>query len=102
MTAPQDLRSTATVATHRAERWIKQLSSHLGRKAEVSEEPDGGRLLLLAGGSCLLSGDAAGLRFTARAPDEAALERVQSVVGGHLERFAAQEGLRVEWRRAAT
>lgn len=103
MTSTQaDLRSTADVATDRSDRWVKQLSAHLGRKAEVRATDGGGQLLLLAGGSCHLSGDAATLRFAATAPDEATLERVQSVVGGHLERFAAKEGLAVVWRREQT
>lgn len=99
MTAPHPLRSTATVTTERSSRWIKQMNSHLGRKAEVREIPDGGRLLLLAGGSCAMTGDDTTLRLAAEAPDEAALERVQAVVGGHLERFAAAEGLAVQWQR---
>ena len=100
MTAsPQDLRSTAVVATGRSARWVKQLSEHLGRKAEVREAADGGRLLLLAGGSCLLSGDATTLRFAAQAPDEQVLSRIEHVVGGHFERFAAKEELTVHWRR---
>ena len=99
MTAPtEDLRSHAEVETDRAERWVKQLSSHLGRKAEV-RDADGGQLLLLAGGSCLLTGDDRVLRFAAAAPDAEALGRVEDVVGGHLERFAAKEGLTVRWQR---
>lgn len=92
------LRSTAVVATDRSERWIRQLGSHLGRKAEV-RPVDGGQLLLLAGGSCLLTGDDRTLRFAAAGPDEDALQRVQHVVGGHFERFAAGEGLTVAWYR---
>jgi uncharacterized protein len=96
-----ELRSTATVQTDRSERWIKQLASHLGRKAEVREEADGAQVLVLAGGSCRMSGDDAVLRFAATAPDEEALHRVEGVVGGHLERFASAEGLVVRWERGA-
>jgi uncharacterized protein len=96
-----ELRSRAEVGTDRSDRWIKQLASHLGRKAEVREEPDGARVLLLAGGSCRLRGDERALHLAATAPDEQALARVEQVVGGHLERFAAAEGLAVRWEREA-
>jgi caffeoyl-CoA O-methyltransferase len=98
-THAQDLRSTARVTTDRSERWIKQLGDHLGRKAEVAETETGGRLLLLGGGSCRLEGDASSLHFTATAPDEESLARVEQVVGSHLQQFAAKEGLTVTWRR---
>ena len=96
MTAP--LTSRAVVPTARGQRWVKQLASHLGRKAEVREQEDG-TLLVLGGGSCLMAADDAALRFSASADDAASLERVQDVVGRHLERFAAAEGLTVSWRR---
>ena len=94
-----ELRSSATVPTDRSARWIKQLAAHLGRKAEVREEPDGAALLLIAGGTCRMSGDDAALHLAASAPDDEALGRVQDVVGGHLERFASAEGLTVRWER---
>ena len=96
-----ELHSTATVQTDRSERWIKQLASHLGRKAEVRQEADGAQVLLIAGGSCRMSGDDAALRFAASAQDEASLARVEDVVGRHLERFAEAEGLVVRWERGA-
>ena len=96
-----ELRSTATVQTDRSERWIKQLCSHLGRRAEVREEADGAQVLVIAGGSCRMSGDDAAVRLAATASDEEALARVEDVVGGHLERFAEAEGLVVQWEREA-
>lgn len=93
-TAP--LRSTARVPTPRGERWVRQLAAHLGHKAEVSEL-DGGQLLRLPSASCAMTWDETGLTFDARADDAEGLERVQRVVGGHLERFAAKEGLQVAW-----
>ena len=94
-----ELRSNAVVATDRPERWITQLASHLGRKAEVREEPDGAVVLVLGESSCRMSGGDAALRLAAAAPDDEALTRVERVVGGHLERFAAGEGLTVTWQR---
>ena len=94
-----ELHSTATVQTDRSERWIKQLASHLGRKAEV-EQRDADVLLHLAGGTCAMSSDGAGVHLRASAPDAEALDRVQQVVGGHFERFAQAEGVVVTWSRA--
>ena len=94
-----ELRSNAAVATGRPERWIKQLASHLGRKAEVREDADGAVVLLLGGGTCRMRGDDTQLHLAVAAPDEQALTRVEQVVGSHLERFAAAEGLVVRWTR---
>ena len=94
-----EFRSHAAVPTDRPERWIKQLASHLGRKAEVREEADGAVVLVLGGGSCRMSGGEGLLHLGADAPDDKALTRVEHVVGSHLERFAQAEGLTVAWER---
>lgn len=100
MTGPaQDLSSTAAIATPRGDRWIKQLSSHLGRTRQVVVLEDGSSVLLFDPGSCAMASDGTTLRFTASAPDEATLARVEQVVGGHFDRFAASEGLRAHWIR---
>ena len=96
MTAPT---SSADVAVERGERWVKQLVSHLGRKAEVEQREDD-VVLRLAGGSCALSADEAGVHLRAQAPDAESLGRVEEVVGGHFERFAAAEHVVVGWTRA--
>jgi uncharacterized protein len=97
-THEKTLRSHADVPTPRGERWRKQLASHLGRRAEVVHDGDA-TVLVLGGSSCAMTYDATTLRFTATAPDEEALAQVEHVVGGHFERFAAAEGLRVVWLR---
>src|SRR4051794_25319988 len=93
---PTAVTSVADVATERGERWRKQLVSHFGHKVDVTEDGDA-TVLHLAGGNCRLSCDDEALHLAASAPDEATLSRVCEVVGGHLERFAAKEGLRVVW-----
>jgi len=91
--------SYAAVPTDRPERWVKQLASHLGRKAEVREEADA-TVLVLGGGTCRMSGGTGVLHLSAAAPDDEALAQVEHVVGSHLERFAQAEGLTVAWQRA--
>lgn len=94
------LRASADVATDRPDWWLKQLASHLSRKATVTELDDV-TVLAIGTGSCTLRAGDAVLSFAAEAPDEESLAVVQQVVGGHFERFAAKEGLTVDWRSQA-
>jgi uncharacterized protein len=91
-----ELRATAIVSTDRAERYAKQLGEHLGRKVPLTVTPEG-RLVRIAGGTCLLSPTADALVLQATAPDAESLARVQDVVGRHLERFGARDELQVTW-----
>jgi uncharacterized protein len=86
----------AAVTTDAAERYVKQLASHLGRKAEVREEPEG-RRVVIGDGSCLLLAGETALELRAEAVSTESLERVQHVVGSHLERFGQRNELIVEW-----
>ena len=87
--------STAHVRTTSAERYAKQLASHLGRKVTVVDEAAGQRIVI-GEGSCLLEcGEDLVLR--AQAPDGETLARVQHVIGSHLERFGARNELVVSW-----
>ncbi|GAA1753474.1 DUF2218 domain-containing protein [Kocuria aegyptia] len=89
-------RAQATVATAAAPRYAKQLASHLGRKAEVRDEAEGPRIVLTVGSCLLVAGDQT-LELRARSATAEGLERVQQVVGTHLERFGQREGFAVEW-----
>jgi 3-oxoadipate enol-lactonase/4-carboxymuconolactone decarboxylase len=92
------LTSRADVATLAAERYAKQLASHLGRKARVVPETAGDRIHV-GTGSCLVVAGAAALELRAEAPDEPSLQRVEDVVGRHLVRFGRRNELTVTWRR---
>ena len=94
-----ELTATATVPTATPERYAKQLASHLGRRCEIREEPEGIRILLADTGNCLLVSrdDALDLSATAQGPEE--LDRVMHVVGSHLERFGQRNELEVSWHR---
>lgn len=95
--------STAVVPTDAAERYAKQLLSHLGHKATVEElagHPKGGRLLLSAGVGDVEPGPG-NLVLRASADDEESLARVQDVLGRHLERFGAKRELIVTWERVS-
>ncbi|SDZ47920.1 hypothetical protein SAMN05216215_107919 [Saccharopolyspora shandongensis] len=94
------IRSQAKVGTDKPSRYAKQLSSHLGRKCEVSEEPEGIRITLPAdrgAGSCLLVSEPDALALRAEAENAEVLDRVQDVIGRHLERFGQRDELTVDW-----
>ena len=86
--------------TDSPERYAKQLVSHLGRKITFTE--DSGTSSAQLGTATAGIGVAPGLVvLTAEGPDEADVERVQSVLGSHLERFGTRAELVVRWTRTA-
>lgn len=89
----------AHVATARADRYAKQLASHLGRRSQIRELPEG-TLIELSAGSCLLVTGPNELTLTARAATPADLEVVTDVVGRHLVRFGDRDELVVDWQPA--
>ncbi len=78
--------SKALVAMERPERWAKQLVSHLGHKAEVTETEQGSKLTLTVGIGLVSVADGC-VVLEAEAPDEESLAEVGNVLGGHLEHF---------------
>lgn len=94
MTAP--LRARADVPTGTPARYAKQLVSHLGRRVEwttdgqVSSAP-------IAGGTGIVEVGDGVLTLRAQASDSESLERVQHVLGSHLERFGQRNELVVTW-----
>ena len=90
--------ATVSVATAAPERYAKQLASHLGRRSETREEPDGIRIARAVGDCLVRPGDGT-LDLTATAPGPDELDVVTGVVGSHLERFGQRSELTVDWRR---
>ena len=94
MTAP--LRARADVATGAPERYAKQLVSHLGRRVEWVIEGSVATATIAGGTGVVDVGDGV-LVLRAEAADAEALERVQDVLGRHLERFGQRNELVVAW-----
>lgn len=90
----------ADVATERPERYAKQLASHLGRRGGLDYVGETARLTY-DGGSCTLTPAGDTLVLEATAEDSEAMDRIQNVVGGHLERFGEKDGLSVTWNVVA-
>lgn len=93
--------TTADVATERAARYGKQLVGHLGRKTQATWDDAAGRGRVEFGGAAAadLVASASGLHLTLRAPADRVVE-LEGVVGAHLARFGARDGLVVAWTRA--
>jgi uncharacterized protein len=90
------LTSRADVVTDAPGRYAKQLVSHLGRK--IVFEVDGSTSIARFGDGTgtVLVGEGV-LTLLADAPDTETLERVQWVLGSHLERFGQRNELVVTW-----
>jgi len=91
------LRAVAEVATDAPERYAKQLVSHLGRRLTWETDGDTSRAAIGAGLGTVAVGTGV-LTLRAEAPDAETLERIQHVLGSHLERFGQRNELTVTWR----
>lgn len=92
--------SRADVSTDRPARYGKQLVNHLGRKqgGEWVDAASTGWVALADGRlEASVSEGVLHLDLAAPAPD---LERLEDVVGRHLVRFGARDGLVCAWTRA--
>jgi hypothetical protein len=92
-------RSQARVPTARSARYAKQLCSHAAWKTPraqwtapngVIEFPDGM-------GTCRITAEPDCLVLAVEATNPADLARLQQIIGGNIERFAARENLTVQW-----
>jgi caffeoyl-CoA O-methyltransferase len=106
------LATTARVATERPTSYLKRLCEHFAddgqrhsaQRFEVTFDDHEGFIDFapVVSGSCRLDARRQGvLVVEAGGTDRVALERVQRIVARHLERFGAQDGLRVEWSPAS-
>ena len=94
------LTSTAQVATAKPSPYMKQLCKHFGHKNEVTFDDASGEIRLSSGVCTLDASAPAQLALTATATDAESLERLTSVIGGHLERFGGSDELAVSWSAA--
>ena len=97
--------SRAHVAVDDPTRYAKQLVSHLGRRVEFRTETTAAGSTStadLGGGTArIVVGDGV-LTLLAEGPDESAVERIEHVLGSHLERFGQRSQLVVAWSRSGT
>ena len=93
---PEILTARADVPTDAPARYAKQLVSHLGRKVEFTVEGETSTAVIAGGTGVIEVGDGV-ITLRAEAPDAETLDRVQDVLGRHLERFGQRNELTVVW-----
>ncbi len=90
-------RSMAVVPTTHASRYLQQLCKHWSHKFDVTFDATTGHIPLPLGSADLAAGDMA-LTVTCEVPADGDLDRMQTVVAEHLNRFAFREGeLEFQW-----
>ena len=94
------MRSTATIATENARRYMIQLCKHFGHRVTATFNDKEGRIAFETGEVHLRAAPRT-LMLLADAAQPDLLERLETVIDSHLKRFAFREpDLAVEWRRA--
>jgi uncharacterized protein len=88
--------SEAQITTDKAVAYMQRLCRHFAHKVPAEFDDQRARVQF-AMGVCEMRADRQTLIFQAQAADTAALDQVQQIVGGHLERFAFREQLKVNW-----
>jgi hypothetical protein len=92
--------SQASIATASASRYLQQLCKHWSHKFAVEFTPEHGTIPFDTTRVCTLDASPERLALRIDAADDATLERMQSVVIEHLQRFAFREELgEVRWVR---
>jgi uncharacterized protein len=91
-----EIRSTAAVATDKPVAYMRQLCKHFGHKVDASFGEDSG-YIQFEFGRCELHASNGTLTLAVSAPDQESHERMERVVGSHLERFGRRDELSVTW-----
>jgi uncharacterized protein len=93
-----ELESISRVATTKPVPYMRQLCKHFGHNNEAEYGNSEGSIRFPYGRCALKSADVE-LILTVSAGDSEALERMERVIGSHLERFGSRDGLEVRWQR---
>jgi uncharacterized protein len=94
----QTITASADVATEKPVPYMRQLCKHFGHKIETSYDDTTGYIVFGDGRVDLEAlEDSNTLRLTVSADSADSVERVQNVVGSHLERFGKRDELTVSW-----
>jgi hypothetical protein len=91
-----DITSRADVATDKPVPYMRQLCKHFGHKVDASFGEDSG-YIQFEFGRCELRAAGDRLTLEVSAADAESHERMERVIGSHLERFGRRDGLSVSW-----
>lgn len=94
-----EITSRAEVATDKPVAYMRQLCKHFGHKVDASFGEDSGHIQFEFG-RCELHAVDSTLRLQVSADDVESHERMERVVGSHLERFGRRDELTVSWQSA--
>ena len=94
-------RSTATVATEHASRYLQQLSKHWSHKLAVEFDPQRSAIDFGDGRKVELTATDAALDIEVTSADESKLPQLEEVVAVHIKRFAFREELDFAWTKTA-
>jgi uncharacterized protein len=90
------IKSRAEVATDKPVPYMRQLCKHFGHKVDASFGEDSG-YIQFEFGRCELRTSEGLLSLEVSAADAESLERMERVIGSHLERFGRRDELTVAW-----
>lgn len=89
--------SHAEVATDKPVAYMRQLCKHFGHKVDASFGEDSG-YIQFEFGRCDLQSNIQTLTLDVSAADAESHERMERVIGSHLERFGRRDNLSVAWQ----
>lgn len=92
------IRSTATVTTTNASRYLQQLRKHWGHRFTVKFDALQGEIDFGEGKSVSLKATPDALVTTVTVVDETKLPQLEKVVAEHLNRFGFREELTFDWQ----
>ena len=85
------------MATDKPVAYMRQLCKHFGHKVDASFGDDTG-YIQFEFGRCELRTEDRTLALDVSAADADSHERMENVIGSHLERFGRRDGLSVAWQ----
>jgi uncharacterized protein len=91
-----EIKSRAEVPTSKPVAYMRQLCKHFGHKVDASYGEDSGHIQFDFG-RCELHTSNGTLTLEVSAPDAESHERMERVIGSHLERFGRRDELSVSW-----
>jgi uncharacterized protein len=92
-----EITSHANVTTEKPVAYMRQLCKHFGHKVDASFGDRDGYIQFQYGRCSLQAADGV-LALEVSAADEESHERLERVIGSHLERFGRRDELSVAWQ----
>jgi uncharacterized protein len=92
-----EITSRADVTTDKPVAYMRQLCKHFGHKVDASFGDEDG-YIQFEFGRCSLHATGGVLKLEVSAADAESHERMERVIGSHLERFGRRDELSVAWQ----